>query len=100
MPGRFGLVLKRFWSVVPLLTSPSFELDHSASRLCEVVHGIFQGFRSASSICTCDGLNGLAQKISDVLLMCLSPSELCRKSTPQAMPDQTPFTPKTARNSH
>ena len=47
--------------MVTLLPSLSFELDHSASRLCEFVHGIFQGFRCASSICTCDGLNGLAQ---------------------------------------
>ena len=36
--------------MVTLLTSLSLELDHIASRLCESVHRIFQGFGCASSI--------------------------------------------------
>ena len=46
--------------MVTRLTGLSFELDHIASRLCESIHSIFQGFGRASSIGASYGLNSVS----------------------------------------
>ncbi len=47
--------------MVTLLTRPSFELDHRASRFCESVDCIFQRLGCASCVCTRDALDRVAE---------------------------------------
>ena len=70
----------RWWH---FLTGLSRELNYRASRLGEFVYGLLQSFRRASRIGAGNTLDGMAQQVRDVVLVYLSPSQLCSKSTTQ-----------------
>jgi len=77
--------------MVTLSTGLPLELNNRTPRLRELIYGLFQSFRRAPRVRAGNTLDGMAQQIRDVVLVYLSPSQLCRKSAPQVVPDQTAF---------